>query len=565
MKNFKRFLCIALSVLLLSVSVGSHYFDANRMDKVEAAEVVVAAGLSAEALYQICLFIGASAATLFAVGEAIDNQDAIAQAGKNFIDSCSTLPDGWLLNMTDMSGQSYVGGTEALQLVQDTEWEVIEGGSPNGDNNDDDDKDKDSWFKWPTVADQTVASFTALGATWLYDTASKIYQKWVNGEELTETESAVLDSYIEGTVDQYDIAEQWSGNPFSADFSSVSMQGTYTYVNSLFISSSMPLAGYYNTVTSSTGVVSTRVTVLCNTNYSISRTDSVYYNDGSLDYSTSNTVTNRNSENFYISDYAGVTVLHQNISCPVFSSAIDAQAYLDGKGDVTKALNYAKTYQVADWLTDDWAGVLIDPLTNIGLSLSQLVALCKALGIHAVDNNLNPDELADLISKSLPAVNPDLLPDTPTDPVVVPDPDIDPIYYPDPDAHPVIDPDPDPGTDSDPGTDPDPGTDNPSSGDDSDGDSGSDDSDSSGTYIVDLSSLFPFCIPYDLIHLVSVLDADPVAPEWQVPFKVPAYGIDYTFDLDLSTFDDVAKIFRLGETLLFILGLILLTRNLIKG
>ena len=88
---------------------------------------------------------------------------------------------------------------------------------------------------------------------------------------------------------------------------------------------------------------------------------------------------------------------------------------------------------------------------------------------------------------------------------------------------------------------------------------------SSGPWIADLSKFFPFCIPFDLIHLLSVLDADPVAPKWEVPFKFPAYGIDETIVIDLSIFDDVAKIVRLLETILFILSLILATRSLIKG
>lgn len=90
-------------------------------------------------------------------------------------------------------------------------------------------------------------------------------------------------------------------------------------------------------------------------------------------------------------------------------------------------------------------------------------------------------------------------------------------------------------------------------------------SSSSGPWIADLSKFFPFCIPFDLIHLLSVLDADPVAPKWEIPFKFPAYGVDETIVIDLSIFDDVAKIVRLLETILFIFSLILATRSLIKG
>ena len=51
--------------------------------------------------------------------------------------------DGWVAQIVDASGQDYVFGSEALELVQDTEWSVIQGGiPPEGDPNKKDDKDK---------------------------------------------------------------------------------------------------------------------------------------------------------------------------------------------------------------------------------------------------------------------------------------------------------------------------------------------------------------------------------------------------------------------------------------
>lgn len=83
--------------------------------------------------------------------------------------------------------------------------------------------------------------------------------------------------------------------------------------------------------------------------------------------------------------------------------------------------------------------------------------------------------------------------------------------------------------------------------------------------IVDLSKFFPFCIPFDLIHLVQALDAKPVAPKWSLKLEPPQFPVEWEVTLDLSEFESLAKIFRTGETLLFVVGLILITRGIIKG
>ena len=98
---------------------------------------------------------------------------------------------------------------------------------------------------------QNLWNLTALGATWLMSNISNLYQKWVNGEELTEAEHAVLAPVIEGYCDQNDIAEQWSGEPFayageyvSTDFVSsenVLVKEVYNYTADL----SFPVCGYY--------------------------------------------------------------------------------------------------------------------------------------------------------------------------------------------------------------------------------------------------------------------------------------------------------------------------------
>ena len=83
-----------------------------------------------------------------------------------------------------------------------------------------------------------------------------------------------------------------------------------------------------------------------------------------------------------------------------------------------------------------------------------------------------------------------------------------------------------------------------------------------------LEKIFPFCLPFDLIDFIGVLDADPEAPKFTIPIKVPTssgWGV-YNIDIDLSKFDSVAALLRQMETLAFVVGLIMITRQkMIRG
>ena len=88
-------------------------------------------------------------------------------------------------------------------------------------------------------------------------------------------------------------------------------------------------------------------------------------------------------------------------------------------------------------------------------------------------------------------------------------------------------------------------------------------------YKLVLTDVFPFCIPFDLIDLVKVFSATPKAPKFSLPIKYPT-GFNswdsYDLEIDLSVFDGVAQVVRKLETILFILGLIKITRSsMIRG
>lgn len=84
------------------------------------------------------------------------------------------------------------------------------------------------------------------------------------------------------------------------------------------------------------------------------------------------------------------------------------------------------------------------------------------------------------------------------------------------------------------------------------------------TMMVDLHEFFPFCVPYDLIHLVKCFCAEPQTPKFDINLKLPYIGKIDTC-LDLTMFNEAARILRILETIGFILSLVLVSRNLIRG
>lgn len=83
-----------------------------------------------------------------------------------------------------------------------------------------------------------------------------------------------------------------------------------------------------------------------------------------------------------------------------------------------------------------------------------------------------------------------------------------------------------------------------------------------------LEKIFPFCLPFDMIDFIKVLDAAPQAPHFKYAFPYPTTSgmKTYEIDIDLSPFDSVAELLRDMECLLFIMGLILVTRSrMIRG
>ncbi|MDE7022430.1 MAG: hypothetical protein K2P23_16235, partial [Lachnospiraceae bacterium] len=347
MYRFKRFLALLLVVCLLSCSVFSI--------KVQASEVVIAGGITAATVFEICLFVGAVGVGCYAVGEVIDNREEIATFGKNLIDSISLddVPDGWLFEFMDSdTGQEYVVGSEVIDYIQSCVWLGILGAVTGGGSDQEPDKepdkepeeDKKDWFKFDASSASMIASLTPLGATWLADCLSSLYQKWVNGEELTEAEHAVLAPVIEGYCDQNDIAKQWSGEPF---FYSANFKASYTTEspknhmvrNDTFtLDSSTPHCIVYTVDGSWRNFDIYMLDYMGELSSANMDCEMITYSNGSL---TQHLFYKNRSSWTTASAYLADFTLSYSANFPVFSSRIEAEAYLKGTGAVTDALNYA--------------------------------------------------------------------------------------------------------------------------------------------------------------------------------------------------------------------------------
>lgn len=167
-------------------------------------------------------------------------------------------------------------------------------------------------------------------------------------------------------------------------------------------------------------------------------------------------------------------------------------------------------------------------------SIAQLTDLANKLKTNPQQAPNSVQELIDLLKQ-----NPQ------PQPTVAPNPNPDP----NPNPNPEVSPKPD-DTDTDTNVNPD-------------------------DYKADLRLVFPFCIPFDLVHLIQAFEAEPEAPVFEFPLDLelenPWTGkkiLDYhhTFKLDMSDYEPVIKIFRIFEIIFFIIGLLMITRQqMIKG
>lgn len=200
---------------------------------------------------------------------------------------------------------------------------------------------------------------------------------------------------------------------------------------------------------------------------------------------------------------------------PFFESTEDAINYLK-TGSLTGLLN-GEAYDFPDLATS--TAERLQPLTGYEFAPGRLPGINAALSTAAAalpEPGLDPAENTEAYKNALNAALTAALPE------------------PAPEPEPEPDPSPDPGTDGE-----------------------------GESYKRDLRLIFPFCIPFDFIHFIQALSADPVAPCFKIPIKLDSLGIDMVLKLDLAWMDPVMEIFRLGELGCFVIMLMAATKKMI--
>lgn len=81
--------------------------------------------------------------------------------------------------------------------------------------------------------------------------------------------------------------------------------------------------------------------------------------------------------------------------------------------------------------------------------------------------------------------------------------------------------------------------------------------------IGNLSEKFPFSIPWDLVAFYAMLDAEPEAPRFNGTMDLTL--VQWNYDIDLSPFDSAAELCRKLQFGLFVVGLIVASRSIIRG
>lgn len=240
-------------------------------------------------------------------------------------------------------------------------------------------------------------------------------------------------------------------------------------------------------------------------------------------------------------------------SIPIFENNEICEKYINGEISIEEALNYVPSI---DDLIDSAKADKQDPIDNIEDIYKQADELGIEMGVDSVD---------DCIVKSVLDICDEVQPQTDESPVEEQDPVVDVTPIEDiipwevikdtikpsieepvkPPVIPVIDPET-----------PVPPIDKPVEPVDP-----TDQGQLGGV----IGTVFPFCIPFDLIYMFKELQSDPKVPYFEIPIVFKPLGLNYLWVIDFSKFEPVAKVFRVFSIIGFITSLILLTRRLIKG
>lgn len=85
--------------------------------------------------------------------------------------------------------------------------------------------------------------------------------------------------------------------------------------------------------------------------------------------------------------------------------------------------------------------------------------------------------------------------------------------------------------------------------------------DSAGKY-GDITTLFPFCIPFDLVKLIKGMKAKKAPPVFHFEYYFKSIDYNFVIEVDLTDYDKYVKIFRYGMQIFYIIALMFMTARM---
>lgn len=160
MKILKKTLCIFLSVVVLSLSVGGSYLSADHMEEVNATALATVAAVSLETIIEVVALLAVTGLAVGLISEwtTMDMQSAL----EDFHD--------WLHDNISVLNEIGIDGTSALkEWAVAEEWTVIEGtgGGEDPDPSSDPSSSSGKKFNIPSLAEAT--ELAGLGSVVAYD------------------------------------------------------------------------------------------------------------------------------------------------------------------------------------------------------------------------------------------------------------------------------------------------------------------------------------------------------------------------------------------------------------
>lgn len=200
MKILKKTLCIFLSVVVLSLSVGGSYLSADHMEEVNATALATVAAVSLETIIEVVALLAVTGLAVGLISEwtTMDMQSAL----EDFHD--------WLHDNISVLNEIGIDGTSALKewAVAD-EWTVIEGtgGGEDPDPSSDPSGSSSKKFNIPSLAEAT--ELAGLGSVAAYD--------YLNRRVTPSQENAeVVKRYFNDKISNFKTADVETADPITS-------------------------------------------------------------------------------------------------------------------------------------------------------------------------------------------------------------------------------------------------------------------------------------------------------------------------------------------------------------